>query len=504
MRKKTLFIFLAYTFACEFSFAQQGLSNNWLMGYQSAAGYPGGQTLIDFYNGTPVLSYDSLEMDFRHTHSNVSDNNGNVLFYTNGYYLADASNDTMQNGSGINPSAYTTYFSDGLGIPQANIIIPKPNNADVYYLFHSTVDTFPGYSHSRYLYYSIIDMTLNGGFGAVTSKNQILITDSLNYGKIAACKHANGRDWWVICHKLNSNKFFKLLITPTAILGPYTQDIGNIRVAGAGESWFSPNGEIYAHYWKNAAGIGSLEILSFDRCNGAFSNAVSISVPYENGTQVGLAFSSNSNALYVSNVFHIYQYDLTAANVAASQLTVATYDSFVSVFPGFPQGFATLFGLSALAPDGKIYITTGNGTIHMHTIDNPDVIGLGCNVNQHSVQLPSIYFNTLPNHPNYFLGCDTTLGCTTCYTGVDKEQKNNLTARASPNPSNGIFTLQFDVQSTAGELEIFDVMGNMVWRDYVAPWSQYKRVNIDGLAKGIYLCKLKWGGVERNLKVVKE
>nr|HMU19737.1 T9SS type A sorting domain-containing protein [Bacteroidia bacterium] len=151
-----------------------------------------------------------------------------------------------------------------------------------------------------------------------------------------------------------------------------------------------------------------------------------------------------------------------------------------------------------------IYITTGNGTIHMHTIDNPDVIGLGCNVNQHSVQLPSIYFNTLPNHPNYFLGCDTTLGCTTCYTGVDKEQKNNLTARASPNPSNGIFTLQFDVQSTAGELEIFDVMGNMVWRDYVAPWSQYKRVNIDGLAKGIYLCKLKWGGVERNLKVVKE
>jgi len=427
-----------------------------------------------------------------------------MMFYTNGYYLADASNDTMQNGSGINPSAYTTYFSDGLGIPQANIIIPKPNNADVYYLFHSTVDTFPGYSHSRYLYYSIIDMTLNGGFGAVTSKNQILITDSLNYGKIAACKHANGRDWWVICHKLNSNKFFKLLITPTAILGPYTQDIGNIRVAGAGESWFSPNGEIYAHYWKNAAGIGSLEILSFDRCNGAFSNAVSISVPYENGTQVGLAFSSNSNALYVSNVFHIYQYDLTAANVAASQLTVATYDSFVSVFPGFPQGFATLFGLSALAPDGKIYITTGNGTIHMHTIDNPDVIGLGCNVNQHSVQLPSIYFNTLPNHPNYFLGCDTTLGCTTCYTGVDKEQKNNLTARASPNPSNGIFTLQFDVQSTAGELEIFDVMGNMVWRDYVAPWSQYKRVNIDGLAKGIYLCKLKWGGVERNLKVVKE
>ena len=503
MRKKTLFIFLAYTFACEFSFAQQGLSNNWLMGYQSAAGYPGGQTLIDFYNGTPVLSYDSLEMDFRHTHSNVSDNNGNVLFYTNGYYLADASNDTMQNGSGINPSAYTTYFSDGLGIPQANIIIPKPNNADVYYLFHSTVDTFPGYSHSRYLYYSIIDMTLNGGFGAVTSKNQILITDSLNYGKIAACKHANGRDWWVICHKLNSNKFFKLLITPAAILGPYTQDLGNVRVAGAGESWFSPNGEFYAHYWKNGAGIGNLEIFTFDRCNGSFSNPISIGVPFENGTQVGLAFSPNSQVLYVSNVFHVYQFDLTAANIAATQLTVATYDSFVSVFPGFPQGFPTLFGLSALAPDGKIYITTGNGTIHMHTIDNPDVIGIGCNVNQHSVQLQSVYFNTLPNHPNYFLGCDTT--CTTCLVGLpDFPEGEALTVRAFPNPSNGNFTLQFLVQKISGEMEIYDVMGNLVLKEYVAPWSQYKRVNIDGLAKGIYLCKLKWGSIEGSVKVIKE
>jgi len=72
------------------------------------------------------------------------------------------------------------------------------------------------------------------------------------------------------------------------------------------------------------------------------------------------------------------------------------------------------------------------------------------------------------------------------------------------NPSNGNFTLQFNVQSTAGELEVYDVMGNLVMREYVAPWSQYKRVNIEALAKGIYLCKLKWGSVERSVKVIKE
>jgi len=139
----------------------------------------------------------------------------------------------------------------------------------------------------------------------------------------------------------------------------------------------------------------------------------------------------------------------------------------------------------------------------MHTIDNPDVIGLGCNVNQHSVQLPSIYFNTLPNHPNYFLGCDTT--CATCLVGLpDFPEGEALTARASPNPSNGNFTLQFPVQMISGEMEIYDVMGNLVLKEYVAPWSQYKRVNIDGLAKGIYLCKLKWGSIEGSVKVIKE
>ena len=215
-----------------------------------------------------------------------------------------------------------------------------------------------------------------------------------------------------------------------------------------------------------------------------------------------MAISPGSNALYVSNTYHVYQFDLTAANIAASQLTVATYDSFVSVFPGFPNGFATLFGLSALAPDGKIYITTGNGTMHMHTIDNPDVIGLGCNVNQHSVQLQSVYFNTLPNHPNYFLGCDTS--CTTCLVGVAEEENEKVSVRAAPNPSQGLFTLQFNVQSVSGELEIFDVMGNMVWREYIAPWSQYKRVDISKLANGIYLCKILRGDNVETLKIIKE
>ncbi|HMR47611.1 MAG TPA: hypothetical protein PKC92_12565, partial [Bacteroidia bacterium] len=450
------------TYVCK---SQQGITNNWLMGYQSAAGYPGGQTLINFYNGMPVLTYDSLEMDFNHTHSNISDNNGNLRFYTNGFYLADATNDTMQNGSGLSPGAYANAFSDGFGIPQASLVIPKPNSPNLYYLFHNTAD---GYSQpipnsiSYNFYLTTIDMNGNGGLGNVISKNVSLLTDSMNPGKIAATKHANGRDWWVMIHRVNTNTFYKFLVTPTVILGPYSQNIGVIRGDGAGQAWFSPDGKKYAYYYVN----GGLDIFDFNRCNGTLSNTVHVTMPFENGYNVGMAISASSNALYVSNTQHVYQFDLTAANIAASQLTVATYDSFVSIPPNctFCPPLATLFGLSALAPDGKIYITTGNSTVHMHTIDNPDLIGLGCNVNQHSVQLPAYYFNTLPNHPNYFLGCDTT--CTTCLVGLpDFPEREALTARASPNPSNGNFTLQFPVQMISGEMEIYDVMGNLVLKE---------------------------------------
>lgn len=169
---------------------QQGLSNNWMVGYSSFGGIPFGITRLNFLNGTPTVTYDSIGMDLRHTHTNISDSVGNMLFYTNGYYIADATDDTMDNGGGINPSTYTTYFYDGLGIPQANLILPKPNDSNLYYFIHSTADKFSGYTCSYNLYLSIIDMSQNNGLGKVVTKNQIIYTDSMD----AWCsrKHGNG------------------------------------------------------------------------------------------------------------------------------------------------------------------------------------------------------------------------------------------------------------------------------------------------------------------------
>ncbi len=116
----------------------------------------------------------------------ISNSNNDILFYSNGVYIANALDDTMQNGSGLNPSAYTSSRNSyGLYLPQGNLVIPFPDDSMKYYLFHETLDITIS-ATTLYLYYSIIDMTLNGGLGAVTQKNVVLINDSLNPGRLTA------------------------------------------------------------------------------------------------------------------------------------------------------------------------------------------------------------------------------------------------------------------------------------------------------------------------------
>jgi hypothetical protein len=470
----------------------QGINNHWIMGYSSVGGLPFGNPRFDFFSGTPVISYDSLEMEFRHTHANISDAQGNLLFYTNGVYIADANHDTMFNGSGINPGAYALNFSDGMQIPQGVLILKKPGINTFYYLFHNTLDDFT-FGFSNRLYMSIVDMNNMGGIGSVIIKNFSLITDSLIPGKITACKHANGRDWWIICHQMNSNKFYKLLFTPTGLPQISTQNVGVIRLGGGGQVKFSSDGNYMGYTYE----LGGFDLFQFDRCTGNLIHILNDSLFNSSGFNSGLEFSPNSQFVYVCNSEDIYQYDVTSPNVLATKTVVAVYDGFQN-----PTGFGTYLVLPQLAPDGKIYITTGNSTFNFHTIDQPDLPGLSCSVNQHSVQIPAFNFNTIPNHPNYFLGalagspCDTLLG-----VGIDESEEINLAI--APNPVTDYGTLSFPVQNHEGQLEIINALGEIVIQSKIAPWSQFKKIDMENLPSGLYFCRIKWKEKHAVVKLIK-
>ena len=208
----------------------QRIDQRWMMGYESYVGIPFGGTDIVFQSSGPSISYINRPMNFSDASITICDTSNNVLFYSNGIYIANHLNDTMMNGSGLSPSWYTSstdYY--GLTIPQSIIAIPAPGDINRYYLFHNTVDDSIQYSY--FLYYSIVDMSLDGGLGAVINKNIILLHDTIVPGRITATKHANGRDWWIVVHcseiSATPNRFYIYLLTPSGLQLSHTQDIGH-------------------------------------------------------------------------------------------------------------------------------------------------------------------------------------------------------------------------------------------------------------------------------------
>jgi len=84
---------------------------------------------------------------------------------------------------------------------QSSIIVKCPGTDNNYYLF----TTYGAENHLEGGWrYSIVDMSLNGGLGAVTGVKNILLEGPVAE-KQTAIMHSNNVSVWVISHRWNSN-----------------------------------------------------------------------------------------------------------------------------------------------------------------------------------------------------------------------------------------------------------------------------------------------------------
>ncbi len=477
-------------FSCA-AYAQK-FDNVWFIGSHGAA------AVFRFDNG--VMQLDTMRnIPFWGTNSSMCDSFGNLLFYTNGLKIYNRQYQLMENGDSLNPG----YMADhsiangiGYGAAETSIAIPHPNQENKYYLFHTSepapppLDS-PFIQHAEFLRYTLVDINANNGQGRVEQKNQILLTlsDSVGYGQLEAVKHANGRDWWLIQHKAFTNVYYIFLIQGDSIRLVREQRLGNIHffspIEWYGQAVFSPDGSKYARYdWRH-----DLEIMDFDRCTGELSNYVHIPLQDtcdnwggfggQAGCACGLAFSSSGNNLYVASMTNLYQYDMWSADVAASRQTVAVYDGYVYVFP-------TYFWYMQLAPDGKIYMTTG-GTQYMHVIDYPDFSGVSCGVRQHSIFLYNPSSKGLPNFPHY----RTPALQQPCEIGVREEQGEQAALRVYPVPARTVLHIESSVPLPAGTpIAIYNTLGQQVYSSAVAHETDYIELSVQGWQAGYYLLRV--------------
>ena len=492
---------------CPIFVGAQQHDNIWLFGYSSDPDTSiFGGSVLDFNKQPTDIFYQYREMNFDVTNASICDTSGNLLFYTNGIYIADASHQPMENGDGINLGEYAdNHQIYGYILDQGAFAIPKPSSKSLYYLFHSAKD-YPNTQvsyHSPKLYYSLINMNLNNGLGSVVEKNQIVIDDILMAGNITATKHSNGRDWWILVRKYESNQYYRLLVSPDGIDNQGIQEIGISFSIGIGQSVFSPDGSKYVVYNGNYIWEGGLlNIYDFDRCSGLLSDPIQ-AANIDSAYTLGAAISTNSRYLYLSSFNYIYQYDLEANDILGSKDTVAVYDGYeLKIAPTI--GIPTRFSLMQLAPDGKIYISIPGGVNVLHVINNPNEAGEACDVAQHSVFLPTYNSRTMPNFPNYRLGassepCDSIVSTNDIFFV-------NENIKVYPNPTKGTIHLELNRETESNrEFLLYDMTGKFV-TSYLIPKGQ-KRVNfnIATLQSGIYYykCKLEEGTSNGKIILIK-
>jgi gliding motility-associated-like protein len=347
----------AWLTACLFLFlsleAQQG--NQWYFGRFAG---------LNFTNNPPAVAFGG-QINSLEGSSCISDENGNLLFYTNGVLVYNRQHELMPNGIGL--KGHASSF-------QNSVIVPAPGNKNIFYLF--TADAIENNGANGYTY-SVIDMTRDNGFGEVVNQNVPLFGPSSE--RITSVRGADYKSYWVITNEWNSNIFRAYKIDcagldPNPVVSVAGRVLNQNIYSNIGVLRVSGNGKMLVQ--TNAKGRPStnpsdefFQVFDFDNATGQITNGRDIPL-MNDGYYWGAEFSPNSNLLYIVNPFSksIHQFDV-GSNDAATILQS-------KVILPVPDG--TLAAIS-MAADLKLYVATG-GKDYLHVINNPNNPGTACNL----------------------------------------------------------------------------------------------------------------------------
>jgi hypothetical protein len=443
-------------------------------------------SVLDFRNDTVTIDTLLNYVPFFLTTACISNEEGNLLYSCYGYAVTDRYGATLLNGDSLSPCAYTYQHAGAFQIQQGAIFLPMPGNSRYYYLIHFSNDTL-NKSRPGTLYYSVIDKEANFGLGAVVEKNHIFFSKAiLRGGGLTACKHANGRDWWFTIGGSNNNRFYTFLLTEEGVSDTLIQDIGPVYSLPFDNSYscFSEDGSKYV----TTAISGYVTVFDFDRCTGTLSSPVEIfnnastdpiSNPISGGT--GLAFSSNSRFVYVTNRIVINQYDLWADS---------TQDS-VMIYTADTNDYAQTRFLE-LASNGKLYSSCWSGGFnYLHIINQPNEKGDSCDFVYAGQPTLSNNSYSLPNMPNYRLGPLLGSGCDTISTSVTTLQ-DVYRPRLQPNPADKFVYIEMPMQGNY-TFDLIDEQGRLIEQRQT---RQVDIINTENLPSGTYYLRVRNNGRE--------
>lgn len=362
--------------------AQQG--NIWYFGNYAGVNF----------NTNPPSNLDGNAINTLEGTSVMCDDKGDLLFYTDGVIVYNRNHEPMPNG--VNLKGHRSSY-------QSSIIVPKPGDKNIYYIF--TCDAWEQDGAAGYCY-SEVDMRLDGGLGNITATKNVLLS-APSSERLTAVRASDGNSYWVITNEWSTNRFrvYKVDcsgINTTPVISAVGINMTDHTYCNIGILRVSPDGKriIQTNVKGRAQPTPTNEyaqLFDFDDATGVISNARTI--PLNNdGYYFGAEISPDSKMAYFVNAGKntVHQFDISSGNIA----TIMASKQILTV----PLSEGSLTG-AAVGPDQKIYLTTGG--LSLHVINNPNLAGPACglvlnqlNLKHNSIlSLPNIIPNIYSNRP---------------------------------------------------------------------------------------------------------
>ncbi len=422
---------------CALGLSAQLETANWIFGINAGLDFNSGE--LECVEGYPLVA--------SHGSSVLSDPNGNLLFYTNGFQVWNKDNEIMPNGILEDSCA-------GINTIQNCVIIPRVGHDEQYFLF--TLDKFV--QGSKGLKYNIVDLSEDNGLGDVIVKS-ISLQDSVFNGA-AVTKHENGIDYWLVIRSFHNNtpQWDSYLIDESGptLMNSYNEAIAPVDNPLTGK--FSPNGKLL--YW-------SYYVFDFDNGNGQITGYRTL---YNGSSQsYSMAeFSPNSEVLYASYVsstaWYVNQFDLTAPVITDTRIELEELINEEIQIKGGMQ----------LALNGKIYISYLD---KIGVINNPNILGIGCDYIQSNIDCPGKARWGFPIFSSHHFNQVASM--------ISNDLSNNIIIY--PNPTSQLLTIK-DFQFNAKKFVLFNSSMENVLEGRL--YQTETVIDISTASSGIYFLRL--------------
>lgn len=288
----------------------------------------------------------------------VTDTTGNLLFWSNGSSIFNRDNQVMPNGSGllINASATQTVAA-----------FPSITNPGTYFVVTTTGASEVG--GDGQLYYSEVDLSLDGGLGAVTSVKNVPLGGSTDGSEaLTAVPNATGDGFWVLSTKADAPEILAFEfdgdgpVSGTPVVSTLSTANGNQY----GTLNISKDLTQVVQQTGSSTGRSQIRVLDVDGASGVLTERFSWDLPTGSGTGnngYSADFSPEGDYVYATKIFggaRLYRYELEGASTSAE--VEATGENIAAIGNG---------GQVRRAPDGRMYVAN-RGAAALGVVETPD------------------------------------------------------------------------------------------------------------------------------------